>query len=350
VTRALTLVVCTLDRPAAVRALLVALAAQTHPAGEVLVVDASADGDTAEVVADVAPGWPGHLRHVAVTGDQRGLTRQRNVGIEVATGDLVAFLDDDTVPAPSYLREVHACFERHPDAVGVGGAIDEGGWVRHQGAPPRPGWYRSGAWERPEGLRWRLRRRLGLAGDRPAGWIPPGGHGRPVAFLPPDGEDHEVELVMGGASAWRRRVFDQHRFDPGFAGYGLYEDLDLCLTVGADGPLYLATAARLEHHHAPESRPDHDRYGRMVVTNGWYVWRRRWPRPRRVDRVRWWATTFVLAACRAAGGRAGRQEAWGRLQAMAATLPCEWSSRAVRRRYAAHDHVELLASAGRTGA
>lgn len=337
-------VVCTLDRPAAVGRLLEALAAQERPADEVLVVDASSGSATAEVVEAAGCGRPGDPRHRAVAPEDRGLTRQRNVGLAATSGELVVFLDDDTVPDPDYLAELEACFARHPDAVGVGGTIVEAGWRPARPGRPEPGWYRQGGWERPEGARWRLRRALGLAGRLPPGWMPPSGHGRPVAFLPPDGEDHRVEFVMGGASAWRRSVFDRHRFDPAFEGYGLYEDLDLCTTVGVDGPLYVAGAARLRHLHAPEGRPDHRRYGRMVVENGWYVWRHRWPQPGPADRVRWWATTAVLAACRAAGGPGGRAEARGRLAGMAAALRCEVSPAAVRRHYGDHDHVDLVAA------
>lgn len=339
----LSLVICTLDRPAAVRRLLEALRHQQRPADEVLVVDASDDEATVDVVRAAAVQWPGHLRHRPATADERGLTRQRNVGVAETTGELVAFLDDDTVPDPGYVGALLKCFARHPGAAGVGGVIVEHGWRRTGSRRALPGWYRSGAWERREGLRWTLRRVLGLDGVGP-GRIPPSGHGRPIAFLPPDGEDHEVEFVMGGASAWRRSVLERHRFDPGFVGYGLYEDLDLSISAGADGPLVVAGDATLHHHHAPEGRPDQRRYGRMVVVNGWYVWRRRRPRPTAGDRVRWWATTLLLAACRAVGGPDGRAEARGRAAGVLATLPCELSGPAVRRRYAGHDHVEDVAA------
>jgi GT2 family glycosyltransferase len=342
VTCSLSLVVCTLDRPEATARLLRALREQDRPADEVLVVDASQDDRTAAVVAEAGVGWPGVLRHRPARGAERGLTRQRNVGLAETTGTLVAFLDDDTVPDPGYVGALVRCFERHPEAVGVGGVIVEAGW-RRAGGPRRPGWYRTGGWERREGLRWTLRALLGL-GAGAAGQMPESGHGRPVAFLPPDGQDRVVEFVMGGASAWRRPTLERHRFDPGFAGYGLYEDLDLCISAGADGPLVVAGDATLSHHHAPEGRPDHRRYGRMVVVNGWYVWRRRWPHPSRAARLRWWSTTALLAVCRAAGGAAGRAEARGRAAGMVAVLPCEHSRQAVRRRFVGHDHVEDVAA------
>jgi GT2 family glycosyltransferase len=102
---------------------------------------------------------------------------------------------------------------------------------------------------------------------------------------------------MGGASAWRSKIFRQHQFSPSFSGYGLYEDLDFCLSVSREGPLYLCTRARLAHYHATSGRPNHFRYGEMVVRNGWFVWRKCWPAPPLPDRLRWWAITILLMLC-----------------------------------------------------
>ncbi|RMH19061.1 MAG: glycosyltransferase [Acidobacteria bacterium] len=322
---ALSLVVCTYKRPAEVDRLLAALAGQRRQPDETLVVDASADDRTAGVVARWRRrGALRRLRHLPAPPEHRGLTRQRNYGIEHAGGDVVAFLDDDTVPEPTYVEEVLACFARHPGAVGVGGyATNEACWRRvAAGQPARLSTFRFAGWERREDRRWRLRRLLGLAPDLPPGFIPPAGHGRPITFLPPDGRDYRVETLVGCAMSFRRSLFERLRFSPVFEGYGLYEDLDFSIRALRHGELYLATRARLEHHHAPGGRPDHLRYGIMVVKNGYLVWRRRWPHPGRRDRLRWWATTLLLAACRPAAPPllAGLADAAGRLRGMLEVL------------------------------
>ncbi len=314
----LSLVVCTYRRPAALAELLEALRGQTRPPDEILVVDASPGSETEALVRSLPP-LPG-LRYEKAPPEHRGLTRQRNYGVARVGGEVVAFLDDDAVPAPDYCEQLLACFSRHPEAVGVGGFVEGVPWcTAGEGQPLSV--YRFAGWERREDLRWRLRRVLGLAPSLPPGWMPPSGHGRPVGFLPPDGEDHPVESVLGCAMAWRRRVFEALRFSPYFEGYGLYEDLDFCVRAAGLGPIVLCTRARLRHEHAPAGRPDAFRYGVMVVRNGWFVWRRRWPRPGLADRARWWATTLVLAGCRMAGGRpAAVLEALGRLWAMPGVL------------------------------
>lgn len=288
----LTLIVCTYRRPGPVRRLLQAVASQTRRPDEVLVVDASPDSETEEAVRDLG------VTYGRVPPEERGLTRQRNWGMARARGELIAFLDDDTVPEPGYFAEVLACFERHPGAAGVGGYIaNEVDW-RPAAGEPSLSVYRSGEWERREDFRWRLRRLAGLDSPLGPGRMPPAGHARPTGFVPPDGADHPVELFMGGAATWRRGLLERVRFSRWFEGYGLYEDLDFCLRAGREGSLWLCTRARLAHLHDSAGRPHRFRYGEMVVRNGWRVWRLRWPSPSWPDRGRWWATTLLLAACR----------------------------------------------------
>lgn len=327
----LSLVICTYRRAPEVEKLLSALGAQTRLPDETLVIDASPDQETEQAVAAfIETGALPGLRYFKAPPAERGLTRQRNYGVARAGGDLIAFLDDDTIPEPEYFAETIACFEQHREAVGVGGYItNEVEWRPANGHRHRPGTvYKWGAWERREAYRWRLRQRLGLASELPPGWVPPAGHARPIGYLPPDGEDHRVEFLMGCSFTWRREVFRRQRFSPYFEGYGLYEDLDFCVRAAQDAPLYLCTRARLAHYHAPAGRPNQFRYGEMVVRNGWLVWRRRWPQPRLSDRARWWGTTLLLALCQfgeAVRGPFRAQaltEACGRVCGMASVL---WS-------------------------
>ncbi len=151
----------------------------------------------------------------------------------------------------------------------------------------------------------RLGKLLRLSGDSPPGWMPGFGHGRSVTFLPPDGNDYQVEFIFGGASGWRREVLERHRFSTYFQGYGLYEDLSFSLEVSRISPLYVCTSARLAHRHDAGGRPNSFRYGRMVVRNGWHVWRQRWPRPSAGDRMQWWSITLLLTLCRLLDARQG---------------------------------------------
>jgi len=329
----LSLIVCTYRRPREVERLLRAVAAQSRVPDETLIVDGSPEDETERVVRALMCEGDGEgvvrgLKYFRVPPAERGLTRQRNYGVARARCRVVAFVDDDIVPEADYFAETLACFGRHPEAAGVGGFItNEVEWRQSDGGVRAPSsLYRSGAWERREAYRWRLRKLLGLASELPPGWMPAAGHGRPVGYLPPDGRDHAVEFLMGCSFAFRREVFARRRFSSYFEGYGLYEDMDFCVRAAEDGPLYLATGARLAHYHAPAGRPSRFRYGLMVVRNGWFVWRRRHPQPPLGARSRWWATTALLAACQLADAVRGPErrqelaEVFGRVWGMASVL------------------------------
>lgn len=325
----LTLIVCTYRRAAEVGRLLQAIGQQTRMPDETLIVDGSPDGETEKVVADfrVENGIP-DLHYHRVPPEERGLTRQRNYGIARADGEVIAFLDDDTVPEADYFAETLACFERHPETVGVGGFItNEVEWRKvDERKSSSSAIFKWGKWERREAYRWRLRKLFGLTDDLAPGLMPEAGHGRPTGYLPPDGGDHRVEFLIGCSFAWRREVFRKHQFSRYFEGYSLYEDLDFCVRASRDAPLYFCTRARLAHHHAPGGRPGQFHYGEMVVRNGWLVWRRRWAEPSRAARVRWWATTMLLTVCqfgdavRGPARAASFAEACGRIYGMATLL------------------------------
>ena len=66
--------------------------------------------------------------------ETRGLSGARNSGIVVASGDLLAFIDEDAVAEMQWLETLQRGFE-DPDVIGVGGAILPD-WVTNQ-----PDWF-----------------------------------------------------------------------------------------------------------------------------------------------------------------------------------------------------------------
>ncbi|WP_214323145.1 glycosyltransferase family 2 protein [Nonomuraea sediminis] len=54
---------------------------------------------------------------------EQGLSGGKNTGADVATGDIVAYLDDDAVADPGWLEALEEGFQ-DPDVVGVGGRTD----------------------------------------------------------------------------------------------------------------------------------------------------------------------------------------------------------------------------------
>lgn len=64
--------------------------------------------------------------------EQQGLSVARNVGIHAASGDVVAFVDDDAAVEREWLSSVMEAFDHDDDLLGVGGSV-----VPRWGADPR---------------------------------------------------------------------------------------------------------------------------------------------------------------------------------------------------------------------
>ena len=155
--------------------------------------------------------------------DDRGASGTRNAGAALATGELIAFIDDDVQARPGWLSELTAPFG-DPSVVGTGG-MTEPAWKC-----PRPSWF-------PDEF----------------GWVVGFSHaGLPVVVAP-------VRNVWSENMAVRREAFEQvGGFRRGFGKVGLTsrpEDTDLCIRIGASAPnahwLYVPTAI-VDHEVPPE--------------------------------------------------------------------------------------------------
>jgi glycosyltransferase involved in cell wall biosynthesis len=89
---------------------------------EIIVVDNhSTDDTTAVVQAWQASHGTGrlHLLHEP----RLGLSHARNTGVQAATGEIIALLDDDGVAEVGWLAELLTAYETFPDAWAIGGKI-----------------------------------------------------------------------------------------------------------------------------------------------------------------------------------------------------------------------------------
>jgi GT2 family glycosyltransferase len=262
---------------------------------EILIIDGSTNNETQLILNE---NHFDNLHYYLVPNEHRGLTKQRNYGIARVdkTTSIVAFLDDDTVLEKDYFEQLINTYKVYPDVLGVGGYIhNETKWeyvgVNYQ---PKISEFYFDGWKRKDGSRFVLRKKLGLDSDCPPGFSSLFSHGRSVGFLPPSGKIYKVEQLMGGVSSFRKAIFERFQFSTYFEGYGLYEDADFCLRVAKTGKLYLNTNAKLNHFHESSGRPNQYQYGKMVVRNGWYVWRVKNPDPKWEDRFKWHSITILL--------------------------------------------------------
>jgi GT2 family glycosyltransferase len=289
------LVICTYMRPQALLNLLQSVQSQTRYPNAIYIIDGSSDTATAEMLNTLH--FP-KLTYYQVTPAERGLTKQRNIGVALAkeSSDVISFLDDDTILDTHYFEEIMQTFSSGANILGVGGYItNEVKWLVHPPNEPKQiNYFYYEGWKRREGSRFILRKRLGLDSNLPPGYMPEFGHGRSIGFLPPSGKKYPVEQLMGGVASYRTAVFDSFQFASFFEGYGLYEDADFSLRVSKTGQLAINTRATLEHHHEPSGRPNSYKYGKMVVRNGWYVWRVKNSHPTFNAQMKWHVITLLL--------------------------------------------------------
>ncbi|MEO5365975.1 MAG: glycosyltransferase family 2 protein [Magnetococcus sp. WYHC-3] len=112
----------TRNRTELLRQCLRALLSLTPAPADILIVDQSDDDATGRMLAEefAIPG----LRHLPST--ERGLSRARNLGLAHCHCDLVAFLDDDCVPAQDWVAQIHHTIAAHPDSAAWIGAVEHG--------------------------------------------------------------------------------------------------------------------------------------------------------------------------------------------------------------------------------
>ena len=235
-----------------------------------------------------------------VAEQYRGLTRQRNYGIKKIAEDIeiICFLDDDIILEPDYFEKLIASYSAYPDALGVGGYINNEVSWEESGSAATYDEFKMDGFIRKLGSRNLLRKRLNLLSDRPPGVMPNFSNGLSIGFLPPSGKTYPVEFFMGGVASYRKSLFQKIGFSDYFEGYGLYEDMDFCLRASNFGQLYVNTAARVAHYHEKAGRPDKFKYGKMVIRNGWYVWRVKYFSPGLNARLKWYCIALLLTLVR----------------------------------------------------
>lgn len=262
------LIVATYRRPGDINKQLLALAQVEDNPAEVVIVDGSPDDETEKVILNVCRDvkLPFELVYVR---SPKGLTRQRNVGIDVCTREFVFFLDDDALPLEWYFTEVRQIFLQDPEkTIGATAAhiVNE--------------------MNRPTTRRWRIRRAIGLIPRTEPLKYNDVGTSTPGSLLKPEPGLSDVDVFTGAAFAVRREVFEHMRFSEFFAGYSWGEDLEMSLRIRRKWRVVFCGDARVWHFKAPAARPPAFSKGRMEVRNRYFIWRRYSPKASLVNRIR----------------------------------------------------------------
>jgi glycosyltransferase involved in cell wall biosynthesis len=108
----------TRDRRAYLARAVESVMAQSYGEWELLVVDDASRDDTQAFLAGLR-----HGRVRALRGSGSGVCAARNVALKEARGELVAYLDDDNVMHPDWLKSVVWGFEQRPATDVLYGAV-----------------------------------------------------------------------------------------------------------------------------------------------------------------------------------------------------------------------------------
>ena len=280
-------VIATRNRPDDLLHTVRSLVAQTVLPAELVIVDSSDDTPTRAAIEELcsSAGIKLDFHHPA----PRGLTVQRNVGIDRSGGDPVFFVDDDVWMDPDCHEEVLKEYERW-GAAERSGQLPLGGIRATPKRPARPS------------LPTRIYRRIfGIGGWWPeaSGKVRPGFYAEGVSD---SAGVRRLEYFNGWFMSYRREVFEHERFDEALAGYGYKEDIDFSYRVSRRYVFLQTPAARCDHLKSGASRLNSHQLQRMNLANQFYLHRKLMPQTAFHKAALWWAWLglFVLNLGKAA--------------------------------------------------
>jgi len=112
----ISIIVATKDRKEHLLQFIQSLNRQTVFPDHFIVVDASDNPSKAEIKSSVSCNYD--FKYLK---SEPGLTKQRNRGVKVSSGDIICFFDDDIVLEEDYLKILKNSFEKHPELGGFSG-------------------------------------------------------------------------------------------------------------------------------------------------------------------------------------------------------------------------------------
>jgi GT2 family glycosyltransferase len=261
-------IIATRNRPDELLTTVTSLTQQTTLPGDLCIVDSSEStpvrGEIEMMCAEV--GLPLDYHHPA----PRGLTVQRNVGIDRTSGDPVFFIDDDVFLAPDCHELILEEYERWgPDLGGVRGQRTK---------PARPPLV-SVIWRKIFGI---------------GGWWPEASGKMKAGFfvegVSQSAGVRKLEYFNGWFMSYRRQVLDVQRFDEALSGYAYKEDVDFSYRVFKQGyTLIQLPKAKVAHFKVDTNRMSPYKLQRMNLGNQFYLHRKNMPQTFRYKLALWWA-------------------------------------------------------------
>ena len=291
----ISIVTPTLRRPAEVRELLANLSQQVSLPYELILVDGAPHGEdeTQQIVAQAAR-LPFEVRYIRHGG---GTAIQRNVGVDAAKGDFIAFIDDDIRLEPDFFKVILEAFASDTEKR-IGGIT---GYITNQRL------------DASTSRRWKWYRRLQLFTTyEPGRFDYQTGYPINRYLQPPHEGVREVDFLSSNSAVWRRKLFDDGlRFDEFFVGFGVMEDAQMSLRARKNWNLLEHGRAHCQHLHAGGGREDSRSVARKTAVNHRYLFITIVPKRTWKQELRFWRVQVVhLIIFLAAAFRSSNRQNW----------------------------------------
>ena len=291
----LSLVIATKGRPGQLRETLASLRACAPAPLELIVVDGDPARSAQAVVEEHRRA--GDVPPARYEATPAGSCLQRNLGTDLARGDVVVFSDDDVEFDPgifAVLAEAYA----DPAVVGVTAKVIEED-------------------ARIAGGATRLRELLPGGGEQ--GTLTRFGYPRRLVDLD---VPRDVEFLHGCLMSARRDLAAELRFDEHLTGYGLAEDEDLGYRLSRRGRVRYEPRAVVVHHKLGMGGMDTREFNRRLVVNRTYLFHKNFPRRGRAARAQFALLVGILGVHRAVN------RDWPGVRGLAAGARAAWRERA----------------------
>ncbi|MBI4707249.1 MAG: glycosyltransferase family 2 protein [Candidatus Omnitrophica bacterium] len=247
-------VIPTKDRPADIQKCVGSIIVQTVLPDELIIVDSSSTGISSE----------NQINCENIVGDKIGLiylrsspgvNKQRNLGAEKASGEIILFLDDDVVLHADYIEKILEVYKLKDDAK-LGGV--QGSLFNYY----NPNWI--------NGVFKKFFFMTRASKNEKGRFLPSLGY---VYILEPKGII-EVEAMPAGLCSFYKKVFNKFKFDEDF---DRCTDLEISYRVSRNYKLYQTPFALLTHNHSESTHLPARDFNRKMLINAYNLHRKHTP-------------------------------------------------------------------------
>lgn len=246
-------IIPTKDRTAPLLRTLESLTLQSSQPAEIIVIDASEDEMTKNMLNGEIHGLKSTL--VYQKANTRGAASQRNEGVAIAKNPYIFFMDDDLLFEPECIDRLFKGIESDPELGGVNAMITNQKYLQ-------PGKISSILFRYLNGTK------LNSYAGKCLGPV--------VNLLPEDREDLpevvRVEWLNSGCTIYRRDALPNPPFPSFFTGYSMFEDVTVSSNVGRTWKLANVRTARVYHDSQPgDYKKSIYVLSKMELVNRYYV-------------------------------------------------------------------------------